>query len=180
MRRVSALFALSAVVCFTQEKAVQEPEYTNVYQRVNQETGVLEALERQTGSVDVHSRLFGFTPGTAVAIVIPGVRSPIRFPSSQKLDLVVKIDTAGQDPANFVLFHRLTSTKNSRQFAIAGVKNAGPKNKDQTHASEVPFSIAKYGQASLKVTPSSQLPVGEYVVAVRSPGQAPVYCFGID
>jgi hypothetical protein len=41
--------------------------------------------------------------------------------------------------------------------------------------------FAKYGQASLKITPASPLAPGEYAIAAQTRDQQPTaYCFGID
>ncbi|MGA3240292.1 MAG: hypothetical protein ABSG03_28785 [Bryobacteraceae bacterium] len=53
--------------------------------------------------------------------------------------------------------------------------------KSDLQSKQLQMVFTKYGQGSLKITPTSPLAPGEYAIAVQTRDQQPTaYCFGID
>ena len=181
---------LAACACavFAQDaKTPSEPEYVNTFSLLDND-GVLKPLERQAARVNTKVKMLGFGGGAA-SYVVSNEHSPVRFSADASLRFVVRPEgpsfgpsgAAGNvDPATIVQLYALKVAKGQREIQIvrAGAFR-GAKN-TQADAS-VPFEIAKYGEHSVVVKPSTPLPPGEYMWATNAAFMVPQgYCFGVD
>jgi hypothetical protein len=87
-------------------------------------------------------KLVGFLRETTT---FSGTQSPIRFPASQPLEFVVKLDTGGYDPYQIVHLFPLAVVKGNRQFLImkTGAMGFSPRVNDAL----VALNIARYGES---------------------------------
>jgi len=155
---------------------VREPEFIGAFYALDASSGNLLDLERQTPRFQLHTKMMGYRGGKESAVV-PGPRSPVRFKSGSPIAFIVKLETGGQDPTTLISIHSMKSRKNEREVEMVSVGALGHSSKSTLDDSAVPINVAKYGQASYKVTSSQTLAPGEYVIA-SSPRVG--YFFGID
>jgi hypothetical protein len=96
-----------------------------------------------------------------------GARSPVRFKTGQKLSFVVRMPD-GADPKTFSLFVLETKPRTRRT-------KAGPTEGVPVTA---PFTVKRIDESAYFLTPSEDLPPGEYSFSASSSNDG--YCFGID
>jgi hypothetical protein len=112
----------------------------------------------------------------------PG-RSPARLTAGQ-LEFVVSTPLAASsaDFNSMYALRSLQAKRNKRELVIAkahGYIVPGTTSANANLAEgEIPIVITKYGQHSLKITPSSPLPPGEYAVSMRA-AFLDLFCFGV-
>jgi hypothetical protein len=185
-RRIwTATFAAAAVLTLGTPAAAQdapkplEPEYANSLFLLDS-SGSLKPLERQPVGVGGKGRVLGFG-AMGVSYEIQNEHSPIRVASSAPLEIVVKLEDRDVDTATPVLLYPLRIAKRKRQILISGAGFMAIHTKSDLQSTQLQMVFAKYGQASLKITPESPLAPGEYAIAVQTRDEQPTaYCFGID
>ena len=177
----SVVLALAYVGAAVAQEAAKstEPEYVNSFFLLDP-AGSLEPLERQPVGVGAHTRLMGLG-GMGVSYEIQKDRSPIRVVAGARIEAVVRLENHDVDPATLVLLYPLKVDKGKRQLLITGVGFMGSRSKSDLQSKQLEMSFTKYGQASLKITPTAPLAPGEYAFAIQSKDQQPTaYCFGVD
>jgi len=123
------------------------------------EAGALIPLERTMGIERKGGRQYW---------EMDGVRSPVRWRSSQKMLFVVRLAN-GIDPGAFSLLP-LEAKGNSRR-TMSNARNG-------TGLVRVMLNVSKVGESSYGLTPVRDLAPGEYAFSPSSSNDA--YCFGID
>ncbi len=175
--KLIAAFTLFSLVCVAQEKQ-PEPEFDGVFFRLD--AGKLVSLEQETATIQVKGGSF-FVASAKAAWVIPGRKSPVRFPSSQPLEFVVRspLVTTAVDPNTFFVLRRLDSKKKTREIVFMTGHFSPIGGSEKTNLSEgvLPVTFSRYGKSSYEIT-TAPLPPGEYALSA-SYGQT-VYCFGTD
>jgi len=154
----------------------QEPEYDFVYHYLDQASGSLVALERQTPSVSFKTKFMGYGGGKST-YEVRGGRSTVRFKAGDKIELVVRGIPATVDPATVITLVRFDAKKDKRELVIAKVGAMGLGSKTMNpDAGGLPINTVRYGSYSLKISPADSLAPGEY--GIISTNQ--FFCFGID
>jgi hypothetical protein len=135
-----------------------------------------------------------------VELGVPGLRSPVRFKRSQKLELIVRTMTPMETP----VFHKVGNATNLANPFVLTMKDPTEyelfvfNSNEKLQRREVIFAefgmvntrgsigylnyVTRYGECSFKLTPVENLPPGEYAIKY---GLDPfdckeMYCFGID
>jgi hypothetical protein len=157
---------------------MQEPEYANSFFLLDS-AGALKPLEREPVGVGAKHNPIGIS--NKVLYEIQNSHSTVRFPSTGKMEVVVRLENHDVDPANVVLLYPLQVTKDKRQLLIAGAGFMALHSKSDLQSKQIQMTFAKYGQSSLRIVPASPLAPGEYAFAVQSKDQQlTAYCFGVD
>ncbi len=156
---------------------VKEPEYDGVWFTLDSKSGELLPLERQISKVKVRTKALGFAGGEAL-VEINGERSSKRFPVGEQLTFVVRVASRKEDPQQALEFFKFQSVKGMRQYVVQKVASFGVSSKDVKDSGAIAFDAVKYGDSSFKISSSSALAPGEYVLSFK--GVATVFCFGID
>jgi hypothetical protein len=172
-----AILTLSAFPCIAQEVPL-EPDFSGVFFRL--EMRKLTPLERETAAIQ--GKASGFIVMSMRTVSeFPGAKSPIRFPSAQALDFIVRSPLASStlDPNALYVLRKLNSKKKSRELVImAGrVTPVGGSTKTDLAQGVLPVTFARYGASSLRMT-TGPLPPGEYALSALY--AQTVFCFGID
>jgi len=161
-RRIwTATFAAAAVLTLGTPAAAQdapkplEPEYANSLFLLDS-SGSLKPLERQPVGVGGKGRVLGFG-AMGVSYEIQNEHSPIRAASSAPPEIVVKLEDRDVDTATHVLLYPLRIAKRKRQILISGAGFMAIHTKSDLQSTQLQMVFAKYGQASLKITPASPL-----------------------
>jgi hypothetical protein len=155
-----------------------EPEAAEVFYALH--NGKLLPLERQTPVFRSHAVGF-IVMNTKSAREVPGAKSPVRFHSEERLELIVrsaiKLDAA--DPNTIYCVRRLDRKKATRELLLSTgrVSPAGGTSTMNPLEGVVPAEFSHYGDHSLKLA-TGPLPPGEYAVG-RLYAQA-LFCFGVD
>lgn len=165
---------------------VQEPEYINVFFVLNPADGSLLPLERQTGVAKVKLKGLGFG-GAAASIQITGERSSVRFKADKQPSFVVKLPSPQTDPASAVQFFSWQAKKGVRSRLIGEAGAMGMSATARSADSSIPFDAARYGESSIKLTPTTPLAPGEYGLGPATtydslglPQNYNAFSFGID
>jgi hypothetical protein len=155
-----------------------EPEFADVF--FGLDNGKLIQLERQTAAIQSHASGF-IVMSMKASSEFPGAKSPVRFPSGQPLDFIVRSPFAGStvDPNTLYVLRKLNGKKKSRELVImAGhASPVGASTKSDLAEGVLPLTFAHYGDSSIRIT-TGPLPPGEYAVS-RLYAQT-VFCFGVD
>jgi hypothetical protein len=176
----SAVFAVYTIPGEAQDAVKpQEPEYTNSFFYLDS-TGTLKPLEREPVGVSSKIHALGFG-GASASYQIQGDHSPVRFAAGAPIQVIVKLENHDADPATQVLLYSLQSAKGNRQVLITRVHYMGLGQKSDLQTSQLQMVFVKYGEGSIKITPSNPLQPGEYAIAMQTQGAQPlVFCFGVD
>jgi hypothetical protein len=177
---VAFLFVAGIVLLLAQDAPKpQEPDYANSFFYLNS-SGALQPLERKPVGVQGRIKALGYG-GAETDYQVLGERSPVRFPAGKPIEIVVKLENHDVDPATLIVLYPLKPGKGKRQLLISGQAIFGLHAKSDLQSKQQQMTFAKYGQASLKITPAAPLPPGEYAIAVQNRDQQPTaWCFGID
>jgi hypothetical protein len=186
--RVSVYLALalaSALALFPprgnaqNDQKPKEPDYVGSFFLLDA-SGDLKPLERQTAGMKGKVKALGFGGGEA-SYQVQGEHSTIRIPDGAPVAIIVKLAKENQDdPASLMDLYTLKSGKNLREITFVkrhfmGGTNVGAQDK------QVELAFAKYGESSVKITPSGALPAGEYAIAMHGQKSLPiVFLFGVD
>jgi len=168
------LFALMAGMAYAQQ---QEPEFVG---EVNYLDGGQAAvpLEKQRIVLKTTDEVFVVRG----KIKVPGAKSPVRVPSSGKLQFVVRAVDNHSDPISIVKVFRFKAKSKSRKAEVWSVNFWG--NTSRNDMAFVPFTAKKFGTSSYLIEIASVEP-GEYGITVANPNardgkSAVVSCFGAD
>jgi len=152
-----------------------EPETAEIFYALH--NGKLLPLERQNGTM--HSRFV--MPAAKTVFEFPGARSPVRFHSEERIEIVVRtrLRPPDADPGAYYLVRQFDSKKKVRElvFSTGYIVPFGGSTKSDPRYGEVPAEFGAYGDHSLKIV-VGPLPPGEYSV-----GRAylhNLFCFGVD
>jgi hypothetical protein len=122
-------------------------------------------------------------------LLIPGSRSPVRFPSGQRPVLYLRVILDQDDPRAGVLPRRdptrfslvaLQATEKERKLTLARLSLTST-----TRLSGQPLLVRLYGEQCFQLSPAEELPPGEYAIRYlpKEPGQGEpldLFCFGVD
>jgi len=164
-----------------QEIAKPEPEYFGTIYWYDATANKLNPLQRQKLTLASKTKALGFGGMKAVSQT-DGAKSNVRFAAGQGLDFVLQASPT-LDPHMLVEIVKFNEKGNHRELtqAESGPLYGGLIGKGGVHQvdkSSVAFQVKKYSASSIEISPAEPLGPGEY--AVRSPGSADVFCFGID
>ena len=158
---------------------LQEPEYANSFFLLDA-GGSLKPLERAPMGVSGKARVLVFGQ-TGVSYEIQNEHSPVRVEAGAPLAIVVKPENHDVDPATLVLLYSLKAQKGKRQLLISGLGTLSIHTKSDLQNKQLQMVFARYGEASLKITPAIPLAPGEYAITLLNRDQQPTaYCFGVD
>ena len=111
----------------------------------------------------------------------PG-KSPVRVVSSAA-EFIVRSPLAysNADLTAFYVLRSLTSKGSKRELVIAKAHSyiGAAGSSSNLAEGEVPVTITKYGDHSLKIAPTQQLRPEEYALSMRAAFQN-LFCFGVD
>jgi hypothetical protein len=158
---------------------LEEPEYANSFFLLDA-AGSLKPLERKPVGVSGKGRVLVFGQ-TGVSYEIQNEHSPVRVAAGTPLAIIVKPENHDVDPATQVLLYSLKAAKGKRQLLISGVGTLSIHTKSDLQNKQLQMVFARYGEASLKITPAIPLAPGEYAITLQNRDQQPTaYCFGVD
>ncbi|HUA92948.1 MAG TPA: hypothetical protein VL991_10290 [Terracidiphilus sp.] len=160
---------------------VQEPDYANSFFFLDS-SGSLKPLERQPVGFNGKIRAMGFG-GAKTAYQIQNEHSSVRFASGAPITIIVKMENRDLDPSTLIVLYPVQPEKGHRELVFSSVGFMGMHQKSDVQNKQLQMVFAKYGQSSVKITPASPLPAGEYAIAPASPQpgqQLMAYCFGVD
>lgn len=114
-------------------------------------------------------------------VVIDGSAAGVRFDGAAPFELIVRAKDNKADPMSIVRVFRMKATKKNRSAVIAAV---GTFSVNSNTMEYLPFSAAKYGESSYRLTFDVR-PTGEYGVIVSNPNnvdekQVIVSTFAVD
>lgn len=147
-----------------QETQPPEPQTIGVLHFLDSAARSLTPLERQSAK--------GRAGFSGVNVELNGEKSGVRLRTDQKIEFIVRL-AAGVDPNKFHLYP-FEAKKGKRKLATAKSRVIFTR----TGADTIPFDVAKFGESSYKLTPTHNLPVGEY--GFNSSDTNEVFCFGVD
>jgi hypothetical protein len=166
----------------TESHKIKEPDYVDVFFRLNPTNGELIPLERQNTQRRISRADVFIAVSAKTAAQIDGEKSPVRFKRGEKLDFIVKLNSQQEDPQSKIQFVLLESVKGKRQWVLAkgsaSTFSANGSANDISQKQMVPYNVAKYGESSFKVSPVNQLSHGEYFLSINTVDSS--FCFGID
>jgi len=177
----ASLLLLAPAILSTAQDAPkpQEPEYANSFYFLDS-AGALKPLDRKPVGAGARAKALGFG-GAEVTYQIEGEHSTVRFPAGTPIAIVAKLENHDVDPATVVVLYPLKIAKGNRQLLVSGVGFMAMHSKSDLQSKQIQMVFTKYGEASLKITPSAPLAPGEYAIAAQSRDQQlTAYCFGID
>jgi hypothetical protein len=152
-----------------------EPEAAEIFFVL--QGGHLLPLERQNGTM--HSRFM--LPVAKTVIEFPCARSPVRFHSEERIEIVVRtrMRPPVADPSVYYLVRKFDSRKKVRElvFSSGYITPVGGSTKSDPRYGEISSEFSAYGDNSLKIV-VGPLPPGEYSVG-RSYSPM-LFCFGVN
>jgi hypothetical protein len=188
MKRVLVVLILgfmAGVVQAQNATKVQEPEYINVFFALSPTDGALVPLERQTGAVKGKLRGLGFG-GMTASVEVKSEKSSIRFKADLQPSFVVRLASPQTDPSGAVRFFSWQPKKGVRSLVI-GEGGGFTAVKVGSGESYIEFDAARYGESSVRISPTKPLAPGEYgfgaALALDAAGLSSNYnsfSFGID
>jgi hypothetical protein len=173
----AALLAFGTISAQDVPGRVVEPEYNFIVFALDAANGSLIPLERKQGNLQTKALALGYG-GAKGSTVFPGESSPVRFKADQKIEFVVRLDSAGTDPSTVVALEALTRSKGKRELQIVRVGAFGTHSGTTNGQAAQSLNFAKYGEHSYRLTSADPLPKGEY--ALMSKGSAESFLFGVD
>ena len=177
------LAAIATIVVYTLANAqVLEPDTDSVFYALAHDPDRLIALERQTATIHTSAKWVGIGATAKSSSEFKPARSPVRV-NSGVLEFMVRSPFA-KSSVDFTSFYALRSLSvkgNKRELVIAkahayiGVAGATSNLAE----GELPITITKYGEHSLKIVPAHPLRPGEYALSSRAAFMN-LFCFGVD
>ncbi len=153
-----------------------EPEYIGAFFHLDQATGTLTPLERQSATTSMEVRGLGFG-GAEGFMMVRGERSSVRFKQGQPLQFVVRVASPQSDPLSLVHLVPLEEGDGNRRLSVGRASLFGGAQGGIGDA-ELPIKATRYGQSSFLISPAQELAGGEYAFGGQKEGEA--FCFGID
>lgn len=153
-----------------------EPEFIGTFFHLDQATGTLTPLERQTATASMEIRGLGFG-GAEGYMQVRGERSSVRFQQGQPLHFVVRVASPQSDPLSLVHLVPLEEEDGNRRLSVGRASLFGGAQAGVGDV-ELPIKASRYGESSFLVSPAQNLAGGEYAFAGQTEGEA--FCFGID
>ena len=162
---------------------VLEPDTDGVFYALAHDPDRLIQLERQTATIHTSAKWVGIGATAKSASEFKPGKSPVRV-SSGISEFIVRSPFAKSsvDLTIFYVLRSLTNKGNKRELIIAKSHAYILGQTDSTSnlaAGEVPVTITKYGEHSLKIVPAQPLRPGEYVLSSRA-AFLNLFCFGVD
>ena len=180
MRLVSTIIV--AVACALANAQTVEPDTDNVFYALTHDPEHLIALERQTATIHTSAKWIGIgATAKSTSEFKPG-KSPVRL-SGGTIEFVVRSPFARSsvDFTAFYVLRSLTSKGSKRELVIAKahayIGAAGSTS--NLAEGEVPVTITRYGEHSLKIVPTQPLRPGEYALSTRA-AFLNLFCFRVD
>ena len=167
-----AAFAAVSLPSAAQTPRYSGPEYVGVVEARVQ--GVTKPLERQRITVTTQIKAFGLG-GVRAGYEFPQGRSPVRLRAGQPVEFVIRVSSQDTDPHSFFRFSRLTSKKYRRLLTTTTMSYGGSVSTGNFY--DVPFDARRQGTQFFRITPSSPLTPGEYMVTSNS---TDAFLFGVD
>ncbi len=155
---------------------VQEPEYSGTVFFLNP-AGALLPLEKQMPNSQVKVIAGGFG-GAKVSVTFNGPASPTRFKAGQDVQFVVRLIASGIDPESLMSLEVLKVSKDHREVVAVKAGSLGSSSKSTSGEFTRPLNFSKYGQQSVKLSPTEPLAPGEYAITNKLEQSA--FLFGID
>jgi hypothetical protein len=170
-------FLMLAFTCLSQNAAL-EPDIAEIFYRLDHDK--LVPLERQAAALKGGAHGF-IVMSMKTSSEFPGGKSPVRFKSGEKLDLIVRsaVPVSAVDPNIIYYLRKLNAKKKTRELVMMS-GHASPLGLSTTTTPAegvLPVDFTRYGSSSLKMT-TGELAPGEY--AVGRPYGPAVFCFGVD
>lgn len=165
MKKFYVLLSCLSMTLTTAFAQIEEPKFIGEAALLNAD-GTLTMLENVSGSLAMT-----FTVST------DGVASQVRFPSSEKIQMIVKASNNSDSPSSVIVAFKMKAKKNKRTAAMGAY---GVKSKDI-----IPFKADAYGKSSYIITFENLAP-GEYGIwygdkmVKNALGEHPMAFFGIE
>jgi hypothetical protein len=182
MRRVpSALLSLFlCVAALAQQPKPVEPDFSGLFFFLQPDSSLRPLQPEIVGAYIINP---GFVPGRKEIVAeIEKEHSALRVTAAAMLPIVVRLERTNTEPANVVALQRLEISKDKRTYQMAKQGIIG-RQKTTMQQTQIPLNFAKYGENSVKITPQSTLPPGEYVISMHPPSIERLviaYSFGVD
>ena len=160
-------------------QVILEPEFRDVFFRLD--AGKLIPLERQLVAVQGSSSTALVGADIKHVFTFEGGKSPVHFLPSEKLEFVVRTSLPTDvDPNTTYCLRRLDARKDKRELQLAAgyVGFWGSSVKTTPSQGILPLNFSRYASSSLKLTPATALPTGQYALSNFS--DRIVFCFGVD
>jgi len=169
-------------VCTSAGAQMIEPDTDGIFYALAHDPDRLIALERQAATVHTSAKWIGIGATAKSSSEFKPGKSPVRLKRSTT-EFVVPSPFAKStvDFTTFYVLRSLTSKGSKRELVIAkSHAYIGVAGSNQNLAEgEVPVTITKYGDHSLKIVPAQPLRPGEYALSTRA-AFLNLFCFGVD
>jgi hypothetical protein len=181
MKLWSALLSVCAF-CGLANAQLTEPDTDGVFYVLGDNPDVLIPLERQTATIHTSAKFVGIGATAKSSAEFKPGKSPVRV-SRAAAEFIVRSPFASSsvDFNSFYVLRTLASKGGKRELVIskahAYVGTAGSSS--NLAEGEVPVTIVKYGQHSLKIIAAQPLGPAEYALSMRA-ALLNLFCFGID
>ena len=164
--RLLATVIVVATACVPTHAQTVEPDTDNVFYALAHEPDRLIALERQTATIHTSAKWIGIGATAKSSSEFKPGKSPVRL-STGSVEFVVRSPYA-KSTVDFTMFYVLRSLtrKGSKRELVIAKSHAyiGVAGSTRNLAEgEVPVSITRYDEHSLKIVPVQPLRPGEYV-----------------
>lgn len=175
------LFALMSGMVAAQQL---EPEFVGEVNYLKDPQTVV-ALEKQRTVLKTKAGASVYLTGIGKVkskINVAGGQSPVRVPSSGKLQFIVRAVDNNSDPMSIVNVFRFKANSKARKAEVSSASSFGGTS--QNNLDYVSFTAKKYGTSSYLIEIASLEP-GEYGITVTNPNNKDeksmiVSCFGVD
>lgn len=175
------LFALMSGMAAAQQL---EPEFVGEVNYLKDPQTVV-ALEKQRTVLKTKAGASVYLTGIGKVkskINVAGGQSPVRVPSSGKLQFIVRAVDNNSDPMSIVNVFRFKANSKARKAEVSSASSFGGTS--QNNLDYVSFTAKKYGTSSYLIEIASLEP-GEYGITVTNPNNKDeksmiVSCFGVD
>jgi hypothetical protein len=182
MKHLATIMLIVAIPALANAQ-VLEPDTDGVFFALAHNPDRLIQLERQTATIHTSAKWVGIgATAKSTSEFKPG-KSPVRLSSGTK-EFIVRSPFA-KSSADFAMFYALRSltVKASKRELVIAKSHAyilGPTDSTSNLAEgEVPVTITRYGEHSLKIVPTQPLRPGEYALSSRA-AFLNLFCFGVD
>jgi hypothetical protein len=169
---LTAAFAATSLPSAAQTPRYAGPEYVGVVEARVQ--GVTRQLERQRIAVTAKMKAFGLG-GVRAGYEFPQGKSPLRFRAGEPVEFVIRVTSQDIDPRSFVQFSRVTSKKYRRLLTTMTFGYGGSTSTGNFY--DVPFEARRHGTTLFRITPTTPLTPGEYMLTSNS---TDAFLFGVD
>ncbi len=165
-------FALCHAGVSAQAQSPLMPDAIGVPFDLDPVRNALISLDKEMATMKASSRALGYA-GSTTRAELKGSRSGVRLSLAQAPEFIIR----GVDPSRFKLY-RLESKKGRRELQMASSGALGLHGKGTLEKSEIPLSIAEYGQMCYRLSPTVEISAGEYVISPI--GSNDSFTFGVD